>query len=145
MSSNVHYINEPPKNHNLAATFHAVQDEFWQFLDTRVAMLQSEIKEKLAAWKASVPMLAAGALIVATAFLVLTGALICLLRTAFGDSPYAWFLSFLIVGVIYAVGGASALLLAVKKITTNGLVPECTIKVLKEDKAWLQNEMRTQL
>lgn len=148
MSSNVHYINEPPRQPNgrsLGATVSEVKEEFKQFAETRIAMLQAEMKEKMALIKASAPMLAIGAVMGGVAFLVLTGALICLIRMAFGQSPWAWFYSFLIVGVVYAVFGGMAAFMGYQNLTKNGLTPERTIKVLKDDKVWLQNEARTQL
>jgi hypothetical protein len=145
MSSNVRYINEPPHHRPLSATLTEAKEEFKQFAETRIAMLLAEMKEKMAMVKASAPMLAIGALVTVTAFLVLTGALICVLRLAFGESPLGWFLSCLIVGVFYAIIGFAALLFGYHKITNGGLIPERTIQVLQEDRVWLQNEARTQL
>lgn len=148
MSSNVRYINDPPREPNgrsIGATVSEVKEEFKQFAETRIAMLQAEMKEKVAVIKASAPMLAIGAVMGGVAFLVLTGALICLIRMAFGQSPWAWFYAFLIVGVVYAVFGGIAAFMGYQNLTKNGLTPERTIKVLKDDKVWLQNEARTQL
>lgn len=148
MSSNVHYISEPPRPANgrsLGATVNEVKEEFKQFAETRIAMLQSEMKEKVALIKASAPMLAIGAVLGGVAFLVLTGALICLIHMAFAQSAWGWFYAFLIVGVVYAVFGGIAGFMGYQNLTKHGLTPERTIKVLKDDKIWLQNEARTQL
>jgi len=149
MSTNVHYINDTPHQHgngrSLGATVNEVKEEFKQFAETRIAMLQAEMKEKVATIKASAPMLAIGAVLGIAAFMVMTGALICLIRMAFGASPWAWFFAFLIVGVLYAIGGGVAFFLGYQNITKSGLAPERTMQVLKEDKVWLQNEARTQL
>jgi hypothetical protein len=145
MSTNVHYINETPNHRPLSATINEAKAEFKQFAETRIAMLQAEMKEKMATLKASAPMLVVGGLVAITSFFALTGALICALRFAFGESPYGWFLSFLIVGVLYAIFGFGALLFGYRKVIEGGFVPERTMKVLKEDRAWLQNEARTQL
>jgi hypothetical protein len=145
MSTNVHYINESRNNRPISATLNEAKEELKQFAETRLAMLQGEIKEKIALVKSSAPLLAVGALLGITAFWVLTGALICALRMAFGESPYGWFLSFLIVSVFYAIIGFAALMLGYQRITKGKLVPERTIKVLKEDKVWLQNEARSQV
>ena len=145
MNADVHYINERQGHRSLSETINETKIEFKQFAETRIAMLQAEMKEKMATLKASAPMLIVGALLAGTSLLVLTGALICVLRLAFGDSPWGWFFSFLIVGVFYAIVAGGALWYAYSKISDGGIVPERTIKVLKEDKAWLQNEARTQL
>jgi len=145
--SNVHYINEPPRPVNgrsIGETVNEVKEEFKQFAETRIAMLQAEMKEKVSLIKASAPMLAIGAVLGGVGFLVLTGALICLIRMAFGPTTWAWFYSFLIVGVVYALFGAIAGFMGYQNLTKHGLTPERTIKVLKEDKVWLQSEARVQ-
>jgi len=148
MSTNVHYINEPPRQPNgrtLGATVNEVKEEFKQFAETRIAMLQAEMKEKMALIKASAPMLVIGAVLGSVAFLVLTGALICLVRMAFAGSAWGWFYAFLIVGVVYAVFGGAAGFMGYQNLTKSGLAPERTMRVLRDDKVWLQNEARTQL
>jgi uncharacterized membrane protein YqjE len=148
MSSNVHYINERERQGNgrkIASTINEAKEEFKQFAETRLAMLQAEMKEKIATLKASAPMFAIGIVIGFTSFLAFTGALISLLWLAFASSSFGPFISFLIVGVLYAIIGFGAVFMGYKNITEKGLVPNRTIKVLKEDKVWLQNEARTQL
>ena len=148
MSSNIHYINDSDRvtdARTITGTMNAAKEEFKQFAETRLAMLQAEMKEKLTAMKASLPMLVIGGAVALTSFLVLTAALICVLWTVFTPSPYAPFLACVIVGVAYALVGFGALFLGYNRLTEKGLIPERTIKVLKEDKVWLQNEARTQL
>lgn len=148
MSGNIRYINEHDRKvngHTIAGTLNTAKEEFKQFAETRLAMLQSEMKEKMAALRASVPMLVAGGVLAITALLVLTAALIALIWTVFTPSIYAMFFACLIVGVAYTIIGFGALVLGYKKISEKGIVPERTIKVLKEDKVWLQNEARTHL
>ena len=148
MSTNVHYINEhdrPNNGRNLSATINEAKDEFKRFAETRIAMLQAEMKEKVAIIRASAPMMAIGALLGVTAFLVLTGALISLIWTAFAGNRFGPFLAFVIVGVIYAIVGGGVGMYGYKKLSAEGLTPDRTIKVLKDDKVWLQNEARTQL
>ena len=148
MSSNIHYINDSERvtdARTITGTMNAAKEEFKQFAETRLAMLQAELKEKLTAMKASLPMLVIGGAVALTSFLVLTAALICVLWTVFTPSPYAPFLACVIVGVAYALVGFGALFLGYNRLTEKGLIPERTIKVLKEDKVWLQNEARTQL
>jgi hypothetical protein len=148
MNSNVRYINEQERYTNgrsLGDTVNEVKQEFKQFAETRIAMLQSEIREKIETIKASAPLMVVGALIGITAFFVLTAALVCLIYVVFAGSAYAPFIACLIVGVVYAIAGVSLLLMGYRSISKKGIVPERTIKVLKDDKVWLQNEARTQL
>lgn len=153
MSSNVHYINDRERQaqesranrRSIADVVNEAKVEFKEFAETRIAMLQSEIREKVEQIKASAPLMVVGALLGLTAFLVLTAALICLVYVPFAGSRYAMFLACLIVGVVYAIFGGGLLAVGYRGISKKGLVPERTIKVLKDDKNWLQNEARTQL
>jgi VIT1/CCC1 family predicted Fe2+/Mn2+ transporter len=145
MTDNVRYIDEATRTRPLSATVNEAKEEFKRFAETRIAMLQAELKEKKETLKASVPMLVVGGLLAVTAFWVLTAALIGLLYVAFAGSAYATFWSCLIVGIVYSVIGGGALLFGYQNIRKGGLVPERTIKVLKEDKIWLQNEARHQI
>ncbi len=149
MSTHVRYIDEPPhtppNGRSIGAAINDVKVEFKQFAETRIAMLQSEMKDKIANIKSSAPMLVLGGLLAATGFLVLTAALISVIYVAFRGSPYAVFLSCLIVGAVYAIFGFAALFFGYQNITKHGLTPERTIKVLKDDKVWFQSEARTQL
>jgi hypothetical protein len=145
MNSKVHYIDEESRGRPFSATVNEAKNEFRRFAEIRIAMLQAEMKEKMATLKASAPMLIIGALLAITAFWVLTAALIALLFVAFAGSAYATFWACLVVGVLFAIIGSGALLFGYQNIRRGGLVPERTIKVLKEDKIWFQNEARTHL
>ncbi|HWR16028.1 MAG TPA: phage holin family protein [Terriglobales bacterium] len=148
MNSNIHYIDEHERTANgrsIGATVNEAKEEFKRFAETRLAMLQAEMREKIANLKSSAPLLVIGGLLAATAFLVLTAGLVALVYTFFAGSLYATFLACVIVGVVYAIFGGAALFMGYRSITEKGLVPERTIKVLRDDKVWLQNEARTQL
>jgi uncharacterized membrane protein YqjE len=146
MSSNVRYINEPPRHpvRPLSTTVNEAKEEFKQFAETRLSMLQSELREKLTILKSSAPMLAVGGLFAFTAFLALTGALIALVWAAFAGWRFGMFFAFLIVAVFYAIIGAGAFAFGFGRISQEGFLPNRTIKVLKEDRIWLQNEARAQ-
>jgi uncharacterized membrane protein YqjE len=79
MTSNVRYIDESTRARPISATVNEAKTEFQRFAQTRIAMLQAELKEKKATLKASAPMLVVGGLLAITAFWVLTSALIALL------------------------------------------------------------------
>lgn len=147
MSSNVHYINQEHQQHaantrSLADVLHEAKLELKHFLETRFAMLQSEMSDKLGAIKSAAPMIAVGALMGATAFLVLTGALIIVLAKAFAGTGWGLFLGFAVVGVIYGIFGFAMLFFGYRSLTEKGFVPERTLQVLKDDKVWLENEAR---
>jgi hypothetical protein len=148
MSSNVHYINhheEQPhaaSSRSIADVLHEAKAELKQFLETRFAMLQSEMGDKLSSIKSAAPMIAVGALMGATAFLVLTGALITVLAKAFASTGWGLFLAFAVVGVVYGIFGFAMLFYGYRALLEKGFVPDRTLKVIKDDMAWLETETR---
>jgi hypothetical protein len=66
MSTNIHYIDDRDRNANgrtLGATINEAKEEFKQFAETRLAMLQAEMREKIQAIKGSAPMMVIGGLL----------------------------------------------------------------------------------
>jgi uncharacterized membrane protein YqjE len=137
--------NNINNNRGLASVINEVKDEFKEFVQTRLQMLRSEINEKVRSIKTAAPMMVTGVLFLCTAYMLLTLSLVFLVTMAFYNNPYRWFLSFLIVGVLWAIFGGIAMAFAVRELRSQGLVPKKTIKVLREDQIWLQNEARTQI
>ena len=137
--------NNINNNRSLASVINEVKDEFKEFVQTRLQMLRSEINEKVRSIKTAAPMMVTGVLFLCTAYMLLTLSLVFLVSMAFYNNPYRWFLSFLIVGVLWAIFGGIAMAFAVRELRSRGLVPKKTIKVLREDQIWLQNEARTQI
>ena len=148
MNSNVYNIDdrrraaaERPLSQTIGETINELRD----FAETRIAMLRSEMREKLQNLKFAAPVLVVGGLFAVSAWLLLTGAIVAVLAVAFRGSAYAAFLALVIVGVVYSIIGACALWMAFGRLGRNSLIPERTINVLREDKVWLENETRTQL
>ena len=148
MIDNVYNIGDRqhvPADRPLGGTLHEALREFRDFIETRIAMLQSEMRENLANLRFAAPLLIAGVLFGTTAWLLLTGAIVAVLTVAWNGSPYAPFLALLVVGASYALIALCALFMARGRMSKKSLLPERTINVLKEDKVWLENEARTQL
>lgn len=153
MTTTIRFINERDRRetgpfHNertLSGTINEAKEELKRFAETRLAILQSETREKMAIIKSSAPMMIGGGILALTGFFALTAALICVVYAVFAPSPWAPFLGCLIVGAAYAIIGGLALLVGYQRISSKGLVPQRTIQVLKDDKTWIQNEARTQL
>jgi VIT1/CCC1 family predicted Fe2+/Mn2+ transporter len=130
-------------NRSLAEVIVEVKGEIKDFAQTRFDMLRSELQERRRTWKTALPTIAVGVVLLATAWFVLTAALIAVLAAAFYPSRFAYFFSCLIVGLLYAIAGAIMAGLAVRTLKERGLVPQRTIKVLREDAAWMQTEARS--
>src|SRR5512146_261706 len=125
---------------SVAGVLSEIKDEVKEFAQTRIEMLKSEMKDKVSSWKTAVPLIGVGLVFGATAWFVLTAALIASVAEAFYPSRFAYFFSFIIVGVIYALVGVICATFAIRELRARGVMPERTIRVLKQDQVWLQTE-----
>src|ERR1700733_15549084 len=90
---------------SLTATLAELKSELLDFVDTRIELLKSELREKMKVVKAAAPLGAVGLLLLVTAYLLFTMALVALVVVAFQGNPYRWFFAFSIVGFAWAVFG----------------------------------------
>ena len=129
---------------SIASIAAEMKQELKDFVDTRVAMLKAEFRDKVTHWKIAAPLAGAGVVLVSTAYLLITLSLVAL-AAVFISSQYRWFFAFLIVGILWALLGVAALYIAKREFGLHRLLPQKTIEVLKEDKAWIQREARNQI
>ena len=141
MHTEVHEMN----GRTLAGVVAELKDEVREFVNTRLAMLQSEMKEKISTWKMALPAIIVGLLLLLTAWLLLTAAIVAAIYVAFVGNPWAATIAFAIVFVAYAVIGGVAVAFGLRDLRENGVVPKRTIRVLKDDQVWIANEARVQL
>jgi hypothetical protein len=119
------------------------KQEVKEFIQTRIAILKAEIKEKVRTWKYAVPILLGALVLLLAAWIVLTFALVALLAGMFQPSPYAWVFGALIIGGVYLLLGLALGWFAYSELSSIGVTPQRTIEVLKQDQVWIQNEART--
>ena len=136
-------INEQERS--LAGVVAELKEEVKTFLETRYAMLMSELKDKLSALKMALPAIVLGAVLCGTAWLLLTGALVAAIWVAFQSMAFGAAIALVIVGVAYLLVGGIAVLFAWRGLSELGLMPKRTMRVLKDDSVWIRNEARTQL
>ena len=127
----------------LAGVLAELKDELREFALTRFDILRGELRGKVRVLKVSLPLIALGLALLATAWLVLTSALVTILAAAFYPSRFAYFLGLVVVGVVYSVVGGIFAFLGYRQIKEQSMTPERTLKTLKEDAAWLQDEARS--
>jgi hypothetical protein len=134
--------NIPAANHqrSWAAIAVELKDEAREFFETRIAILAGELREKSLRLKNAVLLLAVGGLLLATAWLLINASLAAAVAHAFSPGPFRWVISFLIVGGVWLLLGAAIAYFAKKQIDPKGLIPVRTVKVLRDDKLWLQRE-----
>ncbi len=128
---------------SLGTVLTETKEEMKEFIETRLHLLRSEVTEKLRTWKYSVPLLLLGAGLLLLGWMVLTFALVALIRAWFLPSPYAWLWAGLIVSAAYLIAGGAVGWFAYSELQATGLAPSRTLQVLKQDQIWLQNETRT--
>jgi uncharacterized membrane protein YqjE len=122
-----------------------IREELKEFLNTRVQMIQSEFHETLTAAKVGLPLAVAALALVGTGYLLLTLAVVVLVASAFAANPYAWFLAFVIVGVLWTAMGGAAAFFAYNEFRAKGRFPKRSVEVLKADRVWLQTEASNRL
>ena len=125
---------------SLAAIVTEMKEELKDFVQTRIEMFRTELQEKLKTLKIAAPLAGVGALLLGTAYLLFTMALVGLVVAFFRDNPYRWFFAFAAVAVLWTLLGGIAAYFAKREFDLKGLMPRKTIEVLKEDRLWIQAE-----
>jgi hypothetical protein len=136
-------LNQEHNGRSLAGVLAEVKEEVKSFMDTRVQMLRSEVNQKVSVWKAALPMLVIAAVVGWGAFLVLTFGLVALVAAFFEPHAYAWVFGAGIIFLLYAVIAAAIGWMGYKELKAESLTPERTLRVLKQDQAWIQEEARS--
>ena len=130
---------------NISEVLTDIKTELKDFVQTRIAMFKAELQEKVQTIKTVAPLAAVAAVLLGTAYLLLTLALVGLAAAFLPDNQYRWFLAFLAVAVLWAILGGIAAYLAKREFEIKGLLPKRTIEVLKDDKVWVQAEVKNQI
>lgn len=130
---------------SLASVVAELKEEVKTFLDTRFAMLRSEMNDKLKALKTAMPAIAVGLVLCVTAWFLLTAALVAAIWVGFQGMSFGVAIALAIVGIAYLLVGGVAVLFAWRGLSEMGLMPKRTMRVLKDDSVWIRNEARSQL
>ncbi len=129
----------------IAAILADTRDELKQFIETRIALLRTELREKFAKIKRAAPLAAVAVLLLGTAYLLFTLALVGLVLALLPANPFRWCLAFLAVAVLWSILGIIAVSLAKRRLALKELMPNRTIGVLKSDGVWIQSEVKNQI
>lgn len=128
---------------SLQEVMHELKNEVIQFFGTRVAMFSAEMSEKGRSLKMAAPSMAIGSVLLLTAWFLLSACLVALVAMAF-SAPWNYAIALAIVGIVYLLMGAWIAYMGWKRLKDTSLVPERTVRTLKEDQVWLQAEAKTQ-
>jgi uncharacterized membrane protein YqjE len=130
------------KGRGLAAIVTDARSELVEFVQTRFQMLKEEVREKNARLKIAGPLLGLALVMIGTAFLLITMALVAIVAALFVGNNFRWVFGFGIVGIAWAIVGAIAGYLAKRELELKTLMPKRTLEVLKADKDWFQREVK---
>ena len=139
----MHVITE--NNKSIGQVVSELKNDARDFVSTRLQLLMQEMNDKLKVLKAAIPILIVAALLGGIALIVLTFALVAFLAGVFQPSPYAWCYGALIVTALYAIAAFGLFYLGKRELTQTGMAPTRTLRVLKQDQIWIQNEARSQV
>jgi uncharacterized membrane protein YqjE len=128
---------------SLREVISAIKDELRDFAVTRLEMFKTELREKFGRIKSAIPLIAAGAVFAIGAFFALTFGLIAAVAGAMPDNDFRWAIGAGAVFFLYAIIGGVVGWMGYREVSSEGLAPQRTLRVLKQDQIWIQNEARS--
>lgn len=137
--------HETNNGRTVAAILADTKDELKQFIRTRISLFRSELHNKVRLVSRAAPVAAVALVLLGTAYLLFTLALVGVVLALLPANPFRWCFAFLAVGVLWTIVGGIAAVLAMRRIDLRELVPNRTISVLKGDGIWIQSEMNNQI
>lgn len=123
----------------------ALGDLFRQLAQDSATLVRQEMALAKAELKSNVKSVARDAVMVGVGgILALVGALVLLafLVVAVGDALDNYWLGALIVGAVFVIVGGLLAMSNLKKLKHEEVAPTRTLETLKEDKQWLQSEIK---
>lgn len=135
-------INDVHTNNgkSIADVLHEFKNEFSTFVATRLQMLQEEMKQKASAFKSALPLIVIGVLFLATAWFLFTGAIVAAIVIGLPGNPWAYVIAFGAVALVYGIVGLVLAMMGKSAFSKASFKPEKTMRVLQDDKVWLQTE-----
>jgi uncharacterized membrane protein YqjE len=128
---------------SMRQVIYEIKDELRDFAVTRLEMFKTELREKFTRIKTAIPLMVAGAVFAIGAFFALTFGLIAVIAATMPDSPWRWSIGAGAIFLLYAIVGGILGWMGYREVTTEGLAPQRTLRVLKQDQIWIQNEARS--
>jgi uncharacterized membrane protein YqjE len=128
----------PGAEPSIGELFRQLAQDSATLIRQEVALAKLEMRENVKSAARDMTMIVVGGAIAAVGALVLTAFLVILLGSLMAN----YWLAALIVGVLYLIVGGGLAWSNLKRLRESELKPEHTIDSLKEDKQWLQQEIR---
>ena len=90
------------------------KEELKEFLETRIAMLRTELGEKVAMLKSAAPLAVVGILFLLTAYALFTLGLVGVIVAFIPENPYRWCIGFFAIAVLWGIVGGICAYLALR-------------------------------
>ena len=132
-----------PPEKSIASIIAETKQELKDFVQTRAQIFQAEAKEKVKAWKMSGILIGVGVLLLLTSWFTFVFAVVALFHSWLGNGDYSWCFGALIVGGVLLVSGVGLAAAGYSDIRKAGVKPTRTLRILKQDQEWIQNQGRT--
>ncbi len=129
----------------VASILSETKEDLKQFFQTRLTLFSAEVREKLKMIARAVPLAIVALLMLGTAYLLFTLALVGAVLALLPANPFRWCFAFLAVAVLWSIIGGIAVAMAKKRFSMKELVPNRTIGVLKGDGVWIEREVKNQI
>jgi hypothetical protein len=110
----------------LADVLGGLKEQAGELVATRLQMLISEMVESYISSKKVLIYGLLASMLLATAHLLLTLALVGLIAAPFWNNPYVWFIAFLLAGLLWSIG--ETLFAIAAKAAFQGLIPRERLK-----------------
>jgi uncharacterized membrane protein YqjE len=123
---------------SLGDLFRQLAQDTGALIRQEVALARAEMRQNLQSVTRSAVRIAIGGAVVLVGTLVLVAFLVLLVGDLIGN----YWLGALIVGLVFTAIGGIMVKTALDNLSAESLAPEQTVETLKEDKEWLQNEIR---
>lgn len=138
----MHDVSTTNQTRNLSSIVNVLRRELTEFVNTRIEIVKSELRETIGSLRVTVPLGAIALVLFGTGFLLFSAAAVVLVASAFSGDPYAWFYACAIVGVVWIAMSGIAGFFAYNEVRTKGMFPKRTLGVLKADREWIGGEAR---
>jgi uncharacterized membrane protein YqjE len=128
----------PAEQPQLGDLFRQLAQDSSTLVRQEMALAKAELRENVKSVARDTARIAIGAVVAGVGALVLVAFLVLLL----GDAVGRYWAGALIVGVVMLGVGAILAMSAMKRLKQESITPAKTLETLKEDKQWLQSEMK---
>jgi uncharacterized membrane protein YqjE len=130
---------------SLSTLFTRLTEDLTGFVDARLQLLKTELKEEATSYASGASLILGGAVIGIIGFALLNTGVAFLVSTLFNNvnlsQAVRYGLGFVITALLYLVIGTIVIVVAKSRLAKQRMIPKRSALELKRDKRWLQAEV----